>query len=213
MYLIDAHALIFQMFHAIRDMMSAPDGRPTNAVFGVTRDLLWLQEEVQPEYLLCAFDMSAPTFRDEIFADYKKHRPPPPNDLQVQVPMIHEVLEAMNLPILGVPGFEADDVMATVAAEGVERGLQVLICTSDKDCRQLIRDNVRLYNLRKREAFDRQKLLEIWGVAPEQVVDYQALVGTRSITCPACPASAPRRLPNCCKSSAPSTTSSSAWAK
>ena len=177
MYLIDAHALIFQMFHAIRDMMSAPDGRPTNAVFGVTRDLLWLQEEVQPDYLLCAFDMSGPTFRDEIFADYKKHRPPPPNDLQVQVPMIHEVLEAMNLPILGVPGFEADDVMATVAAKGVERGLQVFICTSDKDCRQLIGDSVRLYSLRKRESFDRQKLLEDWGIAPDQVVDYQALVG------------------------------------
>jgi DNA polymerase I len=177
MYLIDAHALIFQMFHAIRDMMSAPDGRPTNAVFGVTRDLLWLQEEVRPDYLLCAFDMPAPTFRDEIFADYKKHRPPPPDDLQVQVPMIHEVLEAMNLPILGVSGYEADDVMATVAAKGVERGLQVFICTSDKDCRQLIRDNVRLYSLRKREEFDRQKLLEDWGIAPEQVVDYQALVG------------------------------------
>jgi DNA polymerase I len=177
MYLIDAHALIFQMFHAIRDMMSAPDGRPTNAVFGVTRDLLWLQEEVSPDYLLCAFDMSAPTFRDEIFADYKKHRPPPPNDLQVQVPMIHEVLEAMNLPILGVPGYEADDLMATLAAKGVERGLQVFICTSDKDCRQLIRDNVLIYSLRKREAFGRQKLLEDWGITPEQVVDYQALVG------------------------------------
>jgi DNA polymerase-1 len=175
-YLIDAHALIYQMFHAI-PAMNAPDGRPTNALFGVTRDLFWIHEEVRPTYLLCAFDMPAPTFRDAIYPDYKKHRPAPPDDLRPQVGFVKEVLTAMNLPVLGVNGYEADDVMATVAGAGDARGLDVYICTSDKDCRQLISDRVRILNLRKREAVDRTTLMGIWGVTPEQVVDFQALVG------------------------------------
>jgi DNA polymerase-1 len=175
-YLIDAHALIFQMFHAI-PAMNAPDGRPTNALFGVTRDLLWIHDEVKPDYLLCAFDMPGPTFRDAISADYKKHRPPPPDDLVPQVALVKELLEAMDLPVLGVPGYEADDVMATVAIEGAKRGLEVYICTSDKDCRQLIGDRVRIYNLRKREAMHGAGLMAVWGVTPEQVVDFQTLVG------------------------------------
>lgn len=176
MYIIDAHALIFQMFHAIQEL-NAPDGRPMNAVFGVTRDLLWLHQEVRPEYLLCAFDLPGPTFRDAIYPDYKKHRPPPPPDLIAQEPNIHQVLEAMNLPILSLAGFEADDIMATLAKKGEERGLDVFICSSDKDCRQLISDHVKIYNLRKREIVDRDGLKKIWDVAPEQVVDFQSLVG------------------------------------
>jgi DNA polymerase I len=176
MYLIDAHALIYQMFHAI-PMMNAPDGRPTNALFGVTRDLLWLHEEVQPDYLFCAFDLPGPTFRDAIYPEYKQNRPPAPVDLHPQVPLIHEVLTAMNLPILSKESFEADDVMATVSKAAERRGLDVFICTSDKDCRQLIDDRIRIYNLRKREAVDRDGLHKIWGVKPEQVVDFQTLVG------------------------------------
>lgn len=176
-YLVDSHALIYQMFHAIRDQMNAPDGRPTNAVFGVTRDLLYLHSEVKPDYLLCAFDLAEPTFRDAIEPTYKKNRPPQPQDLGVQVPMIQEVLTAMNLPILAVPGYEADDVMATVSVEGEKRGLDVYLCTSDKDCRQLITDRVRIYSLRKREEMNREKLVADWGVTPEQVVDFQSLVG------------------------------------
>jgi DNA polymerase I len=176
MYIIDAHALIFQMFHAIQEL-NAPDGRPMNAVFGVTRDLIWIHQEVQPEYLLCAFDRAEPTFRDAIYPEYKKQRPPVPQDLIAQEPNIHQVLEAMNLPILSLAGFEADDVMATLAKKGEARGLDVFICSSDKDCRQLISDHVKIYNLRKREIVDRDALKKIWDVAPEQVVDFQSLVG------------------------------------
>ncbi|MCE9531160.1 MAG: DNA polymerase I, partial [Planctomycetes bacterium] len=176
MYLIDAHALIYQMFHAI-PAMNAPDGRPTNALFGVTRDLLWLHQEVKPDYLFCAFDLPGPTFRDAIFADYKKNRPAPPDDLTPQIPFIKDVLTAMNLPVLTAVNFEADDVLATLAKAGEARGLDVFICTSDKDCRQLISDKVKIYNLRKRTAVDRDELFKIWGVKPEQVVDFQTLVG------------------------------------
>jgi DNA polymerase-1 len=176
MYLVDAHSLIFQVFHAI-PLMTSPKGLPTNAIFGFARDLLFLRNDKQPDYLICAFDRPGKTFRDDLYPDYKAHRAPPPVDLLTQIPEILRLLEAMHLPVLGVDGFEADDVIATVAGAAGERGLDVFICTSDKDCRQLINDRVRLYNLRKRSVLDRQALAQEWGIAPEQVVDLQTLVG------------------------------------
>lgn len=176
LYLIDAHSLIFQVFHALPEM-SSPSGLPTNAVFGFTKDLLYLRDEKKPTYLVCAFDMPGPTFRSKISADYKAHRAPMPNDLQLQIPLIRQVLEAMRVPVLGIPGFEADDVIATAARRGAERGLDVIICSTDKDCRQLLSDHVRMFNLRKQEIFDRDSLLKDWGITPEQVVDFQTLVG------------------------------------
>lgn len=176
LYLLDTHGLIHQMFHAVPPM-TAPDGRPTNAVFGVTRDLLNIADEVKPTYLLSTFDTPEPTFRNAICADYKAHREPPSPDLTMQVPMVHAVLQAMNLPVLHVPGYEADDIMATIATAAATRGIDVIICTTDKDCRQLIGDRVRMLNLRKKTYLDRAALMEDWGVTPEQVVDFQSLVG------------------------------------
>jgi DNA polymerase-1 len=174
-YLVDAHALIFQVFHAIRGM-TGPSGLPTNALFGFARDLLFLRR-LAPDYLVCAFDCAEPTFRSEIYPDYKAHREEVPNDLVLQLPHIHRLVEAMNVPVLCVPGFEADDVLATLAVAGAGRGLDVYLCTSDKDCRQLIDERIRLYSLRKRQVFGREELLADWGVKPEQVVDLQTLVG------------------------------------
>ncbi len=176
LYLIDAHALIFQVFHAIPEM-SSPSGLPTNALFGFTRDLLFLRTEKKPDYLVCAFDQNEPTFRSELYPDYKAHRPAMPTDLPPQIPQIVRLLEAMRVPVLSHPRFEADDILATLAVEGERRGLDVLLCTSDKDCRQLITDRVRMYNFRKHAVFDRDALLKDWGVTPEQVVDFQTLVG------------------------------------
>src|SRR5438105_223994 len=152
MYLVDAHSLIFQVFHAIPEM-SSPSGLPTNALFGFTRDLLYLRTDKRPEYLVCVFDTSGPTFRDSLFADYKAHRAPMPDDLQLQIPLIRQLLEGMRIPVLSKQGFEADDVIATLARAGEQRGLDVFICSSDKDCRQLISDNIRIYNLRKHQVF------------------------------------------------------------
>lgn len=174
-YLVDAHSLIFQVFHAIRGM-SSPSGLPTNALFGFIRDVLYLRS-LSPTYLVCAFDRPEPTFRSALYPDYKAHREPMPDDLQLQIPLIFQALEALSVPMVSAVGYEADDVLATLAQAGDERGLEVLVCTSDKDCRQLIRDRVRLYSLRKREPFGRKELLDDWGVTPEQVVDLQALVG------------------------------------
>ena len=170
LFALDAYALIFQVFHAIPEM-SSPGGLPTNALYGFTRDLLFVRLEKKPEFLVCAFDVAGPTFRDELYEEYKAHRAPMPDDLCMQIPMIQHMLEAMRIPVLGVPGYEADDVLATVARAAEERGLDVYLCTSDKDCRQLLTDRVRIYNLRKHQEFNRKSLLEDWGVTPEQVVE------------------------------------------
>jgi len=100
MYLIDAHSLIFQVFHAI-PAMTSPKGLPTNALFGFTRDALFLRTEKKPDYLLCVFDVAGPTFRDRLYPEYKAHRAPMPDDLQPQIPLIYQLLEAMRVPILG----------------------------------------------------------------------------------------------------------------
>lgn len=176
MYVLDAHSLIYQVFHAIPEM-SSPRGIPTNALFGFTRDLLYLRLEKKPDYLLCAFDPPGPTFRDKIYPEYKAHRKPMPDELRAQIPLIHQVVEAMRIPLLCKEGFEADDVLATVARAASARGIDVFLCTTDKDCRQLIDDRVSLYNLRKHAILDRAALQADWGVAPEQVVDLQTLVG------------------------------------
>jgi DNA polymerase-1 len=175
LYLVDAHALIFQVFHAISGMTS-PSGLPTNALFGFARDMLFLRN-LKPDYLVCAFDRPEPTFRNSIYPAYKANRDEMPNDLQLQIPHIHRLLDALRVPVLSAAGFEADDVLATLAVAGARRGLEVFICTSDKDCRQLIDDRIRLYSLRKHQPFGREELQADWGIKPEQVVDLQSLVG------------------------------------
>jgi DNA polymerase-1 len=175
LYLLDAHSLIYQVFHAIGPMTS-PAGLPTNAVFGFTRDLFFLREK-KPNSIICVFDAPGGTFRDEIYQDYKAHRAAMPDDLQLQIPMIHKLLAAMNVPLLAIPNVEADDVIATLARLGETRGMDVFICSSDKDCRQLISDRVKVFNLRKREIYDAASLMKDWGVTPAQVIDYQTLVG------------------------------------
>ncbi|MFO0936673.1 MAG: DNA polymerase I [Gemmataceae bacterium] len=175
-YVLDSHGLIFQMFHGVPAGMTAADGRPTNAVFGVTRAIMDLYDH-GAHYLLAAFDLPGPTFRNEIDPEYKAHRPPVPPDLIVQEPMIRSVFEAMGIPILSHEGFEADDVMATIAKKAAAMGKEVYLCTSDKDCRQLLAPRVKLMNLRKNETIEGDGLLKDWGIPPSLVVDFQTLVG------------------------------------
>ena len=175
-YLIDANALLFQVFHAIGPM-SSPKGLPTNALFGFTRYMFTLHEEKRPDYLICAFDPDGPVFRNELYSEYKSNRDEMPNDLALQLGPIRELLGLMNVPIVCVDGFEADDVMATLATEAEKRGKTTFLCTSDKDCRQLISESVSIYNLRKNRIIDEQVLWEEWGVTPTQVIDLQTLVG------------------------------------
>lgn len=188
---IDANSLIFQVFHAIPEMTS-PRGEPVNAVFGFTRDLLYLLEQKRPDYLFCAFDLPGPTFRHTMFEGYKAHRAEMPDELVPQLPKIRQMVEALGVPILAVEGFEADDILATLAQRTEAAGGQCVIVTSDKDCRQLISDRVRLYNVRKDQSFDAEALAADWGIAPGQVVDFQGLVGDSVDAVPGVPGIGPK---------------------
>jgi DNA polymerase-1 len=175
--LVDAHGLIYQHYHGTKNQgLSTASAVPTNALFGFTRDLLYLRS-LKPAVLIVTYDLSEKTFRNDLYPDYKAHRDPMPDDLSIQLPLIHQSMEALSIPALGLKNYEADDLLATLSRAGAAHGYDVWICTSDKDCRQLITDRIRLYNLRKREEFGRANLLEDWGVTPEQVVDLQILVG------------------------------------
>ncbi len=195
-YILDAFSLIFQVFHAIRgprdtSVMTSPSGQPMEAVFGIFRDMLNLLRDKKPDYLAVAFDGPGPVFRSEIFADYKATRKEMPVDLVPQIPIIRTVFEGFRVPVFMEPMMEADDVIATLARRGEERGLDVFIATADKDARQLISDQVRIYNIRKNTVMDAAGLAEDWGIRPDQVVDYLALTGDSVDNVPGVPGIGP----------------------
>jgi DNA polymerase I len=175
-YVVDSHSLIYQVFHALPEM-SGPSGQPVGAVQGFVRDLLDLIEVRKADFLICAFDEGEITFRHDIYDQYKIHRDEMPADLQLQIPVIRRFLDALGILTLSIPGYEADDILATVAGQVEAAGGRCLLVTSDKDCRQLITDQVQLFNIRKQEVFDAAALQAAWGIRPDQVVDFQALVG------------------------------------
>ncbi len=190
-YVIDSHSLIFQVFHAIPQMTS-PRGEPVSAVYGFLRDLLYLIEEHQPDYLIAAFDMPGPTFRHDLYDAYKADRGEMPEELASQIPKIEQLLEALGIPVVGKPGYEADDVLATIARMCDEAGARCMLVTGDKDCRQLITDHVSIYNIRKDMEYGASELLEEWGVRPDQVVDFQSLVGDKIDNVPGVPLVGPK---------------------
>jgi DNA polymerase-1 len=167
--------------------MTGPAGQPTNAVFGIVRDLLNVLRDRKPDYLAAAFDGGGPVFRSEIFAEYKAQRSAMPDDLVPQIPVIRRAFDAFRVPVLIQQGFEADDLIATLARNAAERGIFVTICTADKDARQLISDRIRVLNLRKQEVLDAEALKADWGVRPDQVVDLLALTGDTSDNVPGVP--------------------------
>lgn len=190
-YCVDAHSLIYQVFHALPEM-SGPAGQPVGAVHGFVRDLLDLMEHYRAEYLVCALDAAGPTFREEIARTYKETREEMPSDLQLQMPVIRRFIEALGIPLLSVEGYEADDVLATLARQVIEAGGRCILVTNDKDCRQLLSARVQILNLRKKELFDVASLEEVWGITPDQVIDFQALVGDPTDNIPGVPQIGPK---------------------
>jgi DNA polymerase-1 len=188
---IDTLSRVYQLFHALPEM-SAPDGTPVSVVYGLTRDLLDIVSRRRPDFLLCAMDAAGPTFRHALYADYKANRPEMPADLVPQIPLVRRLLEVMGIPCLELPGFEADDLLATVAAQVVDRGGTCTIATADKDARQLLGSQVRLFNLRSNQAFGPDELRTEWGIGPEQVVDFLALVGDAVDNVPGVPGIGPK---------------------
>ncbi len=176
LYILDAYSLIYQVFHAI-PLMSGPAGQPTQAVFGIFRDILNLLKTKKPDYLAAAFDGPGRLTRSDLFEAYKAQRKPMPDDLIPQIPVVRQLFEAFRVPVLTFEGAEADDVIATLARRGAEQGFNVFICTADKDARQLLDDQTRIFNVRKQQVLDIEALKADWGITPEQVVDLLSLTG------------------------------------
>ena len=189
--LVDSHSLIYQVFHALPSMTS-PKGEEVGAIQGFLRDIANLLLQWKPDFLVCTFDASDTTFRNEIYDQYKANRDPMPEGLRAQLSMIHDCLGNLSIPKVTLPGYEADDIMATLASQAAERGAKVLLVTSDKDCRQLITDRVQMLNVRKNELFGESELKATWGIRPDQVVDFQSLVGDSVDNVPGVPMIGPK---------------------
>ncbi len=190
-FAIDLLSRVYQLFHALPEM-TAPDGRPVSVVFGLTRDLLDIIEKRRPDYLFCGMDAAGPTFRHERFEAYKAHRAEMPVDLVPQVPLVRRLLDIMGIPCLELAGYEADDVLATLAVQVTAAGGTCTIATSDKDARQLLSDRVQLLNLRNNAPLGIAELEADWGIRPDQVVDFLALVGDAVDNVPGVPGIGPK---------------------
>ncbi|WP_148714228.1 DNA polymerase I [Chitinolyticbacter meiyuanensis] len=189
--LIDGSSYLYRAFHAIREL-SAPDGTPTNALYGFVNMLKRLQKTTPADYIACVFDAKGKTFRDDLYADYKANRPPMPDELRVQVDPIHAAVRAFGIPLLCVSGVEADDVIGTLAVAASRRGITTVISTGDKDMSQLVDAHVRIENSMTEEVLDEAGVKEKFGVRPDQIVDYLALIGDTVDNVPGVPKCGPK---------------------
>ncbi len=185
--LIDGHSLAFRAFHALPLTLTAPDGELTNAVFGFTSMLLNVLRDQRPEYVAVAFDVGK-TFRHEMFPEYKGQRERMPDELRAQVERIKQVVETLNIPIFTAEGFEADDVLATLARQASAQGVDTLIVTGDRDILQVVDDRVHVLTSGRQFSdtiiYDPPTVQEKYGLRPEQLVDFKALVGDKSDNIP-----------------------------
>ena len=174
--LVDGSSYLYRAFHALPDLRNSA-GEPTGAIRGVLSMLRRLETEYTAEYRACVFDAKGKTFRDDWFPEYKAHRPPMPDDLRAQIEPLHEAVKAEGWPLLSVEGVEADDVIGTLTRQALEAGWEVVISTGDKDLTQLVRPGVRWVNTMSEEVLDEAGVTEKFGVQPELIVDYLALIG------------------------------------
>lgn len=189
--LIDGSSYLYRAFHALPPLMNAR-GEPTGAVYGVINMLRKLLKDYQPEHIAVVFDAKGKTFRDELYPAYKAHRPTMPEDLQKQIEPLHTIIRALGLPLLSIEGVEADDVIATLAEHAIQENIPVLISTGDKDFAQLVNGHITLVNTMTNTTFDRAAIIEKFGVAPEQIIDYLTLVGDSVDNIPGVPNVGPK---------------------
>lgn len=181
--LIDGSSYFFRAFHALPPLTNSK-GLPTGAIYGVANMIKRFIKEHQPTHLAVVFDAEGKTFRDTLFPAYKAHRPPTPPDLRVQFKPLIALLEAMGLPVLVIPDVEADDVIATLAQRAYAQQWPVLISTGDKDMAQLVNEHITLINTMANQRLDVQGVIEKFGVRPDQIIDYLALIGDTSDNVP-----------------------------
>ncbi|HPC84412.1 MAG TPA: DNA polymerase I [Thermoanaerobaculaceae bacterium] len=186
--LVDGHSNLYRAFFALRTPLSAPDGTPTGAAYAFLRMQHRLLRELAPTHVAVAFDAGRETFRTRMDERYKAQRPPMPDELRVQVPLVHEALRALGLAVLSQEGVEADDLIGTLASLGAERGFEVVIASADKDLMQLVRDPlVRMWHTRHEKLLDEAGVTETFGVPPAQVAEVLAIMGDSSDNVPGCP--------------------------
>ncbi len=185
-YLIDGSAYIYRAYHAIRGLSNSK-GLPTNAVLGFTKMLLKLIEDRNPEYIGMFFDVKGPTFRHEMFDAYKANRPPMPDDLSIQIPYIKDITKGFNIPVVEMSGYEADDLIGTLARKAEEAGFSVIMVTGDKDFMQLVTDKSIIWDPMKVKTIDSNVIRDTYGLEPDQMVDVMGLSGDSADNIPGVP--------------------------
>jgi len=191
--LVDGSSYLYRAFHIPNlQRLTNPAGQPTGAIYGVINMLRSLIREFQPECLVVVFDAKGKTFRDDLYTEYKANRPSMPDDMRVQIEPLHAIIKAMGLPMLIESGVEADDVIGTLAAQATEKGLPTVISTGDKDMAQLVNKHVTLINTMTNTTMDEAGVVEKFGVRPDQIIDYLALVGDTSDNIPGVPSCGPK---------------------
>ena len=189
--LVDGSSYLYRAFHALPPLTNSA-GEPTGAVYGVVNMLHKLMDEYDPDHVAVVFDAKGRTFRDELYAEYKANRPPMPDELKAQVEPLLAIVEAMGLPLLREPGVEADDVIGTLVERARKAGLPALVSTGDKDMAQLVGDDVTLVNTMTGTVMNPEAVTEKFGVGPERIVDWLALVGDTSDNIPGVPKCGPK---------------------
>ncbi len=189
--LVDGSSFLFRAYHAIPPLTNE-EGMPTNAIYGVANMLRKLMADHKTDYFTVVFDAPGPTFRNELYDEYKAHRPPMPEDLKVQIEPLHELIRAMGLPLIIEPDVEADDVIGVLAQQAASQCFDVIISTGDKDMAQLVTDKITLENTMSNTRLDIDGVQEKFGVQPEQIIDYLALMGDASDNIPGVPKVGPK---------------------
>jgi DNA polymerase-1 len=189
--LVDGSSYLFRAFHALPELTTSK-GEPTGAIVGVLNMLRRLLSEYQPEQIAVVFDAPGGSFRNQLYKEYKANRPPMPEELRVQIEPLHDIIRAMGLPLLMVEGVEADDVIGTLAHQATEKGMETLISTGDKDMAQLVNQHVSLVNTMSETFTDQDGVVQKYGVKPEQIIDYLALMGDSADNIPGVPKCGPK---------------------
>lgn len=189
--LVDGSSYLFRAYHALPELSNS-QGEPTGAIVGVLNMLRRLTNDYQPEHMAVVFDAPGGSFRNEIYPEYKANRPPMPEDLRCQIEPLHEIIQAMGLPLVMVPGVEADDVIGTLATQAANEGVKTVISTGDKDMAQLVNPLISLVNTMSETTMDEQGVVEKFGVRPDQIIDYLALVGDSADNIPGVPKCGPK---------------------
>ena len=189
--LVDGSSYLFRAYHALPPLTNSR-GEPTGAIVGVVNMLRKLINDYQPKYMAVVFDAPGRTFRDDLYDQYKANRPSAPEDLKAQINQLHAIVEAMGLPLLVVDDVEADDVIGTLTRQAAEQGMSALVSTGDKDMAQLVNDHVSLIDTMSNRYLDADGVVEKFGVKPEQIIDYLALMGDASDNIPGVPKCGPK---------------------